>query len=83
VYYWSVDHPAHPVDRKKVVETRVVLGAYGFVPTSTGSTLAHRILLVDPAGNIPAWAVEMNTSLFPLYLTDWRQHLEAKEESKC
>jgi len=80
IFNWSVDHPKALPDLKKVVVVNIVLGAYGFVPTASGDATAYRIILADPAGNIPAWIVEASTGDFPRYLTDWRQRLEGKKK---
>jgi len=74
---WSVRHPQAPIDTSQAVETNLHLGAWGFVPVDGQHTRVHRVIQVDPSGNIPAWAVEMNTKQFPSFLSIWRSKFDS------
>jgi len=55
----SVEHPKVPLDTANYVRANVLLSSFVFEPVN-GKTKLTRLLLIDPAGNIPSAVVNTN-----------------------
>eukprot|EP01119_Soliformovum_irregulare_P001753 TRINITY_DN11536_c0_g1_i1.p2 TRINITY_DN11536_c0_g1~~TRINITY_DN11536_c0_g1_i1.p2 ORF type:complete len:219 (-),score=57.81 TRINITY_DN11536_c0_g1_i1:64-690(-) len=80
VLFKSVDHPKIPRQDDKYVRANVIYSAYVFEPTAADAekTKVTRILLVDPAGNIPTTFVNMSAKKTNSSILFLRNYLQGK-----
>jgi len=73
IYSWSVRDDKHAVDTNTFVEAKLYTACWGFVPDkASGKTKVVRLIHIDPAGNLPAWVVELNANNLNLVIKDLR-----------